>query len=551
MRTRWDRRDKLLLGVAGAVLGLLLLFGAAWGIDAAIHGDLVRRNVALVDTAVGGLSENDLRMVVEDMAEAHAATPVIVASPAVVLETTAATAGLAIDVDATVEEVMGIDAGVGLAARPGRWLGSLVEGKTVQPVVTVDDTALLAVLEPLADANTEESVEPTITVTDGVVTVVPGSEGRQLDTAEVAAAVTDATDRAGWVPVEVSVEPSVIPPRWSDGDAQQVAAEANELTAEPITVIVGEQSVAVPPPTMRSWLRAEPGPDELDLVIDEDRVGEDLDELVGGIGSPPVELAWFVDGEGRPGYTEGTPGARCCAPDSTERLIEGLRSGAGTVELAFEPWLPRHDAAWAESMGIVEPIGSFTTEHACCQNRVRNIHRIADLTRGVVIEPGGTFSVNDHVGRRTVEGGFFSDAVIYNGRLTEDVGGGVSQYATTLFNAAFFAGLDIPAYQMHTLYISRYPYGREATLSHPQPDLQVRNNTDHGVLLWPTYTDTSITVTLYSTKTIEADQTGQVRFPAGRCTGVETERTRTWLATGEQRTDTFRATYQPADGVLC
>ena len=54
----------------------------------------------------------------------------------------------------------------------------------------------------------------------------------------------------------------------------------------------------------------------------------------------------------------------------------------------------------------------------------------------------------------------------------EAVGGGISQFATTLFNAAFFAGLDIPEYQSHSIYITRYPYGREATLSYPAPDLE-------------------------------------------------------------------------------
>ena len=108
---------------------------------------------------------------------------------------------------------------------------------------------------------------------------------------------------------------------------------------------------------------------------------------------------------------------------------------------------------------------------------------MADIVRGSIIEPGATFSLNDTVGRRTIEKGFVEAPVIdAEYKFSKDVGGGVSQFSTTLFNAAFFAGLDIPTYGMHGIYISRYPYGREATLDFPSLDLKVRNSTPYGVL---------------------------------------------------------------------
>jgi vancomycin resistance protein YoaR len=120
-----------------------------------------------------------------------------------------------------------------------------------------------------------------------------------------------------------------------------------------------------------------------------------------------------------------------------------------------------------------------------------------------------------------------------------------------LFNAAFFAGLEIPEYQMHGLYISRYPYGREATLSYPRPDLKVRNNSPYGVLVWPTYSGTSITVSLYSTKWVEeVTQSNQTTSEQGPCKVVTTERTRRWLD-GRTAVDRFSGRYAPAEGVQC
>jgi vancomycin resistance protein YoaR len=127
---------------------------------------------------------------------------------------------------------------------------------------------------------------------------------------------------------------------------------------------------------------------------------------------------------------------------------------------------------------------------------------------------------------------------------------GISQFTTTLFNAAFFAGLDYGEYQAHSIYFSRYPYGREATLSHPHPDLQLINNTPYGILIWPEYTDTAITVTLYSTKFVNAEQTGQTEEPQGTCTRVRTERTRTYLD-GTVDVDSVGALYRREEGENC
>ena len=180
-----------------------------------------------------------------------------------------------------------------------------------------------------------------------------------------------------------------------------------------------------------------------------------------------------------------------------------------------------------------------------------SIHRFADLMKGKVIEPGATLSLNEAVGQRTEARGFVKAPVIYDSKYDEDVGGGVSQFAATMFNAAFFGGLDIPAYQMHSIAIDRYPYGREATISWTSPDLKIRNNTPYGVLVWPTYTDTSVTVTLYSTPFLKGDQTNQTKEPKGPCTKVTTERTRTAVADGKTSTDTFVGLYQPSEGVKC
>lgn len=104
----------------------------------------------------------------------------------------------------------------------------------------------------------------------------------------------------------------------------------------------------------------------------------------------------------------------------------------------------------------------------------------------------------------------------------------------------------------HGLYISRYPYGREATLSFPGPDLVIRNQTPYGVLIVASHTGTSVTVELWSTAWIKGEQSAQFTSTyEAVCTYVTTVRTRTVLATGATSTDRYYALYAPAEGVQC
>jgi vancomycin resistance protein YoaR len=311
----------------------------------------------------------------------------------------------------------------------------------------------------------------------------------------------------------------------------------------------------LPVATQRSWIRTRVDSERDAIVptLDRDAALADLGKLLEKAGDPAVETTFTVEGGGVR-IVPGRSGSRCCAAGAVD-LVEGAMFDDDPTtppnELPMTEREPDLTVAEAEGLGVVAPIASFTTKHPPRQPRVVNIHRIADLLRGKLILPGKTFSVNDTIGKRTVEKGFVTAPVIADGLHDEDVGGGISQMATTLFNAAFFAGLDFGEYQSHSLYISRYPYGREATMGFPHPDLQIKNTSPYGVLIWPTYDDTSLTVTLYSTKFVDAVQSGQSQAPSGACTRVTTERTRTYLSDGHTAVDKVFARYRPAEGVNC
>ncbi|MBP1632848.1 MAG: hypothetical protein H6Q11_1136, partial [Acidobacteria bacterium] len=186
------------------------------------------------------------------------------------------------------------------------------------------------------------------------------------------------------------------------------------------------------------------------------------------------------------------------------------RSGPFPYKEGAEPDLT---TAEAEDLGIKELI-SYHDGDVCCttfytpggdeknQNRVHNIQLMADTVNGAIVMPGETFSLNDYVGQRTVEKGYRPAGAII-GPIIEccddpaNIGGGVSQFTTTLYNAVFWSGLEDVKHTPHTLYISRYPEGLEATLGWPEPDLVFRNNTAAAVYIKTEHTADSITVKFF------------------------------------------------------
>ncbi len=155
-------------------------------------------------------------------------------------------------------------------------------------------------------------------------------------------------------------------------------------------------------------------------------------------------------------------------------------------------------------------IGTFTTYFEPDQPRVTNIRQMAAAVDGTVVPPGQQFSLNDSVGPRTRAKGYVPAPFIADNKIVMSVGGGVSQFSTTMYNAVYFAGLEINAYQPHSLFIDRYPPGREATLNYPDIDLRWTNDTEAPVLVRTASDETSVSVSLFG------DNGGrQVRATAG------------------------------------
>lgn len=193
-----------------------------------------------------------------------------------------------------------------------------------------------------------------------------------------------------------------------------------------------------------------------------------------------------------------------------------------------------------------EIVSSFTTPLTPGQPRNTNIHLAADYIDGDVIPPGGTYSLSRGIGPRTTARGFVPNGFISGGELISAIGGGVSQMGTTFVNAAWESGIQLDRFRPHSIYFSRYPMCREATLSGTVLDVVVTNDSPHDVTIRTSYSQSQITVSFVSVPWANVSSwTGSPRNVVGGIGGafsVSCGRTMTY-PDGTSRSESFSWRY--------
>lgn len=551
-------RARLILGL-GIPLLIVVVLLAAWAIDSSSASGKVPRNVALAGRDISKLPEDELANTVADLADHYAKVEVQVRTTDTTYKVPAADLGLRLDQKATIQSALDLDEDTSLAGRPIAWASSFLDERTAPLAFTLDRTALEAGLAELG-GNAEAS-EPSLVTGSDAITIISGVSGRSLQPDGVRDQILRRA-RSGEEPIIVTTEVTETEPTVDDAEAQALAGKLTMGTAKGLAITAGgSQKATIPVATVRSWLGSKTTDGRLEVTLDAKKVEAALAEAIPIATKAKDASIKLVNGA--PTITPSQNGQTCCAADTTSRVLDAVNKGSRTVAIDLEVKKAGFTTEAAKKLGIKEPVGGlaewngqpqvkrFTTYFDPADGgRVTNIHRIADLVNGTLVKPGETFSINETVGERTAEKGFVEAGAIADGEHVEEIGGGVSQFATTMFNAAYFAGLDITTYQAHSEYFTRYPRGREATMGFPDPDLAWKNDTPYGIIVGTSRTADSVTVTLYSTQYAYGQQTGSTEERSGNCTIVTTQRT-VHLPGDKTTTDEFRARYRDPGKTTC
>ncbi len=510
---------------------------------------MVAGNVRYAGLAVEGLTPEEVRPLVAERAVDLLNDDITLVAGEVEISVPFSELGFSYVANETTEEIVA-------ARHTGQpwdqfaaWVAGPILEHEVDETWTFDPDLAMAALAGIAELRPNPAVEPGLVFGGADMEVVPGDAGVIVDLDSIVEGLED----IDLLQPPARVEGKLIgePPAISDDAAGDLAQHLNDVTRDGVLVSVNGHSRLLSAEDLRERLIVTDNGDGLEPSFNQASLQKLLEAKFPEPVTEFVHPVMTVQNGTVEVVTPGKPYLVCCSTDAASQVAEGVLAGSDEAQVlapapADDPVLEQ----WADGSLVTELVSEFTTHHPCCESRVTNIHRIADLVRGSYVLPGETLSINELVGPRTVAGGFVRAGAIRQGHMVLEVGGGVSQFITTTFNAAYFAGLDFDEYRSHSIYFSRYPYGREATLGIPAPDLILNNTTEYPVLIWPTYDDTSVTVRIYSTKHIEVEELGQRRSSSGACTHVETDRQRTY-GDGRVVVDTVVADYRPAEGIDC
>jgi len=481
---RWVLVSLALLAVLTALIGLAFA-GSSVRIAEGVH-------IAGVD--VSGLTREEALTLLESRFEQVARVPIVFTAAGEEYPIKATTLGVEADWAAA----------IGSAAREGEGFGPVRGFKRLQtrffgaeiaPPVQAYEAALDFKLATLAREIDQSHVEAKLVRRGLAVETVPGQSGRRLAQEPAAGRIVRALarlERGEPIPLPVVLDPVEV----TAADLAPAARQARIALSAPVRLeyegtrwklprwriaelltlpVAGATGVAIAGPGAEAWFA----------------------QLRKTVERPPADATFRPVGDGIE-VVAAKDGLAVDVPATAKALLAAAVSpGERTATLVVRTAEAERTTTAAQAMGIERRLASYTTLYAGTSDRITNLQLAVSLLNGALVAPGGTFSFNDRVGERTIERGFRPAPVIIRDEYEDDVGGGVSQVATTVFNAAWEAGLKIAERNPHSLYISRYQLGRDATVNYPDLDLKFINDTPNWVFVAGASGSSGITVSIY------------------------------------------------------
>lgn len=531
-------------GIAVAVVAVLLVGGL---VDAGLNAGKIYPGVSIGGVDVSGMTEQQAlqavheaydervssgeviifaneetaasvdveQQIVQDQARAEQISFEEAQKSKIIWVETAETLGASIPAEQYAHEAYEVGrTGIGLIDRIGAWAG----GRNIETALAFDDEKVETLASDIDSSIGEPRQDFDIAIEEGEAHVVEGHDGSMVNRETLKSEITNNLLGEGESKGSFVAQVEYAPLRIDEQAAQKTCDAVNTIIAQGAAFTSHDEDLAVSREELGSWLstRVEETGEGYALVpyVDASLATPSLVALVNGSstsGESSVVVDITVEGDD----VKVTPEGEVTVPELTEAISalddslfsayreKGASERASNDAIHIETRTVSGELTFDEafSYGIVTEVSSYTTQYTnteSTQNRNHNIHLVSDLLNNSVAEAqGGTWTFNTVAGNCNEEAGFLPAGAIAGDQYVDEAGGGICQVATTVFNAVYDAGYTVVSRSNHTLYMASYPAGRDAAVSYPDLDFVWRNDTNSDVLLRTSYTDTSVTITLY------------------------------------------------------
>ncbi|MBS3908545.1 MAG: VanW family protein [Actinobacteria bacterium] len=496
LEVTWLRRSLI-----AVVLIIVLVLGLGIA-DAALYANKIHRNVSVGGLPLDGQTKEAAAESIRELAKELEGREVNVAYADKKWVATPAELGVEVDVDATVKKAFALGRSGSFLKDTRTRVSLWFDKRAPTPVFNNEDAKFNAFVDKVAKEVDRAAQDAEIKIVEGKVVITNSKNGltvvRNVLEPRLLTAFGDPKKQSVLVPVKTR-KPEI---------HEEVLAETKNTVARmidgPLGLTYKQDNWIISEEQIIDWIsfrKVRAGVVwSLDVDFDGDKAALDIEKLTANIASEPKD-AYFEIVEDTVTIVPSENGVKV----DTERAIEGMLEASKTgdnrqVMLATEIVEPALTTDDAKNMGIKEKVSSYTTRYNASQtSRVHNIKTLAAELDGMILAPDETFSFNGNIGPRTASKGYKEAPAIINGELRPSLGGGVCQVTTTLFNAVFFGGYEVVERNNHSLFISQYPTGRDATVSYGGPDFKFKNSTKFYMLIKVNATSSALTINFYST----------------------------------------------------
>lgn len=507
---------RLAVGAVATVLIILLVIGA----DFAINANKIHYGVKAGDFKLGGKSKAAATKMLNEAFKESEKNVVKLEYEDSAWEVSPATIGMSFDSTAVAEAAYSIGREGKATEMIKSRFASYFKKRNVALITRTKEEQVTALYNSIREVTDIEPVDSKAFYTEDGFVVEEGSDGKLLDTVKLDQELPIALIR-GTKTMKVPVPKVRMAITLKEAEAAVKLAEERTNTTTHIEyentnlkadseilrrLVSFVRSDLVEEDTQKIFDMGEvekEGEEYLIAYIDPQLVSKHVIPVLGvSVGKAPVNARFQASG----GTVKIIPSETGIGADPfklSEDLVLILESGdptAGKVKVVTHAVEPELSTEKAKALNINTRISTYTTSFSSGNKpRVNNIHLLADAIDGKLIAPGESFSLNQTVGKRTADKGYQEAGAIVGGKNVPQLGGGICQVNSTLFNTILLSGMQIDKRKNHSYYISSYPLGRDATVSWDGPDFVFTNNFDFYVLLATSHTNNSVTVEIYGT----------------------------------------------------